>query len=229
MLFSGFEQEVIAWFTAYAYEPYAVYAAVVGLMLASSFGLPLPEEVIILSSGLVAHIALHPDIYPPPNPEAESVNLIFLACLCFTAVFLSDLLIYALGKYFGKPLTRKIWFRKLVSKRAMYRVQTWMLKYGFWASGIFRFTPGLRFPGHMACGMTGVPISKFIAVDGTAALLTVPTQIILIGYYGETVMKHLKEIKFIFLGGITLFLIYIIFNWVRRRLQPKGNSLPQGN
>ena len=89
-----FETQLLNWFISYAYQPEMVYFGIVAFMFASSFGLPLPEEVVLLSAGVVAHIAAHPELYPKPYPEADGVNLIFTAGLCFFAVFFSDLVVY---------------------------------------------------------------------------------------------------------------------------------------
>jgi membrane protein DedA with SNARE-associated domain len=210
-MFGITEAEVIAWFVAKAYEPAFIYSAIILLMYASSFGLPLPEEVPLISAGLVGHVAMHPDLYPPPPSGGEPVNLYVLAAVCFFAVFTSDLLIYSLGKFAGQPLLKRPRFKKLVESKNFRRVQTWTQKYGFWASGIFRFTPGLRFPGHFACGTMGVPIWKFIAVDGGAALISVPTQILLVGYYGDVILNNFKPIKMVLFGVLAVVIAVTVW------------------
>lgn len=203
-MFGITEAEIIAWFVEKAYEPAFIYSAICLLMYASSFGLPLPEEVPLIGAGLVGHVAMHPELYPPPPTGGEPVNLYVLAAVCFFAVFTSDLLIYSLGKFAGQPLLKRPRFAKLVQSKNFKRVQEWTQRYGFWASGIFRFTPGLRFPGHFACGTMGVPIWKFIAVDGTAALVSVPTQILLVGFYGDVILNNFREIKLVLFGVIAI-------------------------
>lgn len=225
MFSSDLELQIFEWFMDYAYEPYIVYAGIFLIMYASSFGLPLPEEIVIISAGIVAHIAAHPHIYPPPEVGAQSVNLYVTAGLCFVAVFSSDLLIYTLGRVFGGKLLKTPWFSKMIGPDLLSKVMRWMNRYGFWASGIFRFTPGLRFPGHLACGMTRVPLSKFIFIDGGAALLSVPTQILLIGFYGRDVVQYFKEFKyglFIFLALVVAF--FLLKKWFLRSLPGKQTS-----
>jgi membrane protein DedA with SNARE-associated domain len=206
----GLEDQVALWFSQYAYQPMWVYLGVVLLMFASSFGLPVPEEVTLISAGLVAYMAMHPDLYPPPYEGAKTVNLYILATVCFLAVIGSDFLIFWLGKYFGRPLLDRPRFQRYFSREAIARVESWVLRYGPWAAGIFRFTPGLRFPGHMMCGMMGFPPSRFLAVDGTAALLTVPTQIILVAHFGSTILYYLGRFKFILAGILLAALLAIL-------------------
>ena len=222
-MFSGqLEQQLLEWFISYAYEPQIVYAMIFGVMYASSFGLPLPEEIVIISAGLVAHFASHPELYPPPEGASHGVSIFSTSVVCFIAVFSSDLLIYSLGRLFGPRLLTQRWFKKLIGPTVLKKSYAWMQKYGFWASGIFRFTPGIRFPGHLVCGMTRVPVLKFIAVDGTAALISVPTQIILIGLYGETVIRYLKDTRSLVITVAFILLSVLLFRWWRSRSLQEG-------
>jgi membrane protein DedA with SNARE-associated domain len=91
----------------------------------------------------------------------------------------------------------------------MKKIERWTAKYGIWASGVFRFTPGLRFPGFWTCGMGGLPLWKFALVDGAAALLSVPTQVILVYYYGERILDFIKQIKVIVLIVLILILLLV--------------------
>ena len=84
-------------------------------------------------------------------------------------------------------------------------------------AGVFRFTPVLRFPGHMACGMLGVSHLKFWLSDGVAALLTVPTQVLLVAYYGEEILTYFKQFKIVIVA--ILVLAAISFFVFRKRLQ----------
>jgi membrane protein DedA with SNARE-associated domain len=161
-------------------------------------------------------------MYPRPEGAGEPVNLYTLAIVCFSAVFLSDLLIYFLGKFLGRNLLSRPRFEAFRNSKNFLRVQGWTRKYGAWASGIFRFTPGLRFPGHLTCGMMGVPVWKFVAVDGTAALLTVPTQILLVGYYGDVILQNFKYVKIVL---IVLVLAVIAWAVIKKLPQLRNRNL----
>lgn len=203
------EQAFFAWFGQFAYQPMLVYLIIILFMLASSFGLPIPEEVTLISTGLVTFMARNPGKYPPPYEGAPHVDL-FVACnVAFFAVFLSDTLVFSIGKYFGKTVTKKPLFKKFVSDVAFAKIKHLSQKYSYWVCGIFRFTPGLRFPGHLSCGMTGISWTKFLVIDGLAALISVPTQIMLVAYYGEDIIKQVK--RFNAAIGIIVGLIIVVF------------------
>jgi len=110
----------------------------------------------LVSAGLVAYMARNPSLYPPPTPDAEGVNLTVLSVVCFLAVLGSDILIYFLGRFFGKKIIRTKFFNNNIGQARFNKINKLFQKYSFWACGLFRFTPGIRFPGHMSCGLMGI-------------------------------------------------------------------------
>ena len=212
----GLEDQIVQWFTYMAYDPMSVYLMVVVLMFASSFGLPLPEEVTIISSSLTAYMATHPDKYPPPSDIDNPVNPYTLALICLLSVFLTDYLVYWIGSHFGDHLKSHPRWSLYFKKKSFKKVQQWIHDYGTFAPCIFRFTPGIRFPGHLMCGIIQFPRWKFIGVVGIAALLTVPTQVLLISFYGEIILSLLSKIKLTFLFLVILF-IAIFYFWKRNK------------
>jgi membrane protein DedA with SNARE-associated domain len=211
------EAGLLKFFAEYAYQPGYVYGFICCFMLAASFGLPIPEELTLISAGLVAHMAQHPDVYPPPYPGAEGVNTVTLCIVSFLAVFGSDFVVYMIGKVFGGRIIKTKFFQKQVAGAGFDKINSWFQKYGGWACGIFRFTPGLRFPGHLSCGLLGIPLWKFCAVDGLAALLSVPTQVYVVSVYGEVILGKLKEFKIILLYVLAAALVI----WLIRRVYLK--------
>ncbi|MEX1099355.1 MAG: DedA family protein [Bacteriovoracaceae bacterium] len=204
---------VIEFFAGYAYQPMFVYCFIVLFMTASSFGLPIPEEMTLISAGLVAYMAGHPDKFPPPTPDAEGVNLFILSAVCFFAVLGSDILIYFIGKVFGRRIVQSKFFNKRISQERFNKINNVFNKYSHWACGLFRFTPGVRFPGHLSCGLMGVPLWKFVLIDGAAALISVPTQVMLVAYYGDVIVGKFKEFK-VAVGAILL--AFLLF-WILKR------------
>lgn len=205
------QEALMAFFTGFAYEPMKVYWFITLFMFASSFGLPVPEELVLISAGLVAYAAHHPDLFPPPYPGAEGVNVVTLSIVCFLVVFGSDLVVYFIGKYFGGKIIKTRFFQKQVAGKGFDTINSWFQKYGGWACGIFRFTPGLRFPGHMSCGLLGIPLWKFIAIDGAAALISVPTQVYFVATYGKVILDRVAEFKLYVFGAFAvIFLVWIL-------------------
>lgn len=213
---------LMAFFSQYAYQPMFVYMFVTLFMLAASFGLPIPEELVLISSGLVAYMAHHPEQYPPPTPGAEGVNIITLCIVSFFAVLGSDTVVYLIGKLFGGKIIKTKFFQKQVAGEGFDRINRWFQKYGSLAAGIFRFTPGLRFPGHLSCGLLGLPMWKFLLVDGAVALISVPTQVYIVGTYGGDILKKIAEFKKYVLIAVAVVAVI----WLGKKVYQKWATKP---
>jgi membrane protein DedA with SNARE-associated domain len=214
------EAGLMNFFAPFAYQPGQVYTFVILFMFASSFGLPIPEELTLISVGLVANMAHHPEKFPPPFPGAEGVNVVTLCIVCFLAVFVSDLVVYLIGRYFGARIIKTKFFQKQVAGAGYDKINSWFQRFGGWACGIFRFTPGLRFPGHMSCGLLGIPLWKFCAIDGLAALISVPTQVYFVATYGQVVLGYLGEFKmYVMIAAAIAFVI-----WAGRKIYLKNTK-----
>lgn len=217
-MFDQFEAWITTFFYSFAYSPYLVYGAICGFMILSAFGLPIPEEVILISAGFAGFVALNPAIYPPPDPSAHGVNIYATATIAFLAVILADLLIYSIGRRFG-PRIMRIWpFNKVFTPQATEKIRGWTQRYGLWAVFILRFTPGARFPGHLMCGAMGMSIWGFITVDFIAAGLSVPTQVLLVAHYGQYILKYFQQFKLLLMAFFAFLIAYLMIrNWLSRR------------
>jgi membrane protein DedA with SNARE-associated domain len=205
-------------FSQYAYSPGLVYGAVCGFMLLSAFGLPLPEELILVSAGLVGYMSINPHEFPPPYPGAHHVNIFVLAAVSFLAVLGSDYLIFHLGAKLGPKLFRVRWFARMLNEAKLQKIQNWMWEYGYWMVFLFRFTPGVRFPGHLTCGAMGLSKWRFMAVDSLAAGISVPTQVLLVAIYGETILKYVGRGKLVVVGSVSIALgFFLLTKWLARR------------
>lgn len=213
-------EPIFQYLSSYAYQPGLVYLAIFVLMYLSSFGLPIPEEVTLLSVGFLAFMGSRPDLFPPQVPDAVPISAVSVAIVCSIAVLSSDMFVYGIGRFFGRKALDVPLMRKFFSADAQERVENFTKRYGLWAVGAFRFMPGLRFPGHLLCGCFRLPFLVFLAVDGFAVIISVPTQVLLIAYYGEEILWFLKTFKvFVLFAVISGLTIYFLRVWLRKRAQ----------
>jgi membrane protein DedA with SNARE-associated domain len=203
----------------YAYEPNMVYGTVFAMMLASGFGLPVPEEVYIVSVGLLAYMGAHPDLFPPPYAGAPVINGYEAAIVTLLAVIFADFLVFTLGRVFGKKIISRPRFKTIFTEEVMARIQRWVKKYGIMAAFIFRFTPGVRFPAHIALGMLSFSAWQFVLVDAFAAVISVPSQILLIYHFGEPILAGINRFKIIIFGALVAGLvIFVVHKLYQKRL-----------
>jgi membrane protein DedA with SNARE-associated domain len=219
------EQMAIELLQSVAHSPFLVFSVLFLIMYASSFGLPIPEEITLLTLGFLVWLGNNPDpVTGVVTPNGINIHL--AAWLAFIAVFSSDVIVYELGRKFGAKILTLPVLNKLAQPVMLEKVNQWMNRWGFWSAGVFRFTPGIRFPGHLSCGMLGVSRTKFVLVDGTAALVSVPTQVYLVGIYGKDIIDLIKKYQpwviAALLVGVVVYYRKEIFNLLIRRPKPSA-------
>ncbi|MFS4461230.1 DedA family protein [Bdellovibrio sp. HCB2-146] len=219
------QEPIFQWMSQFAYQPGIVYAALIGMMMLSAVGFPLPEEVTLISVGILAFMGANPDHFPPPYPGAPVVNVHTAAIIAFVAVVVSDTLIYVLGRFFGRKILYHPRVQRLFPADMMKKVEEWTHKYGAYACGIFRFTPGLRFPGHLVCGVMKFPVWKFLVIDGIAAAISVPTQIYLLAHYGEPILNKLRQFKLVVLAVFAVIVLYFVVKRIHKKWVTRNVSL----
>jgi len=211
-------------FQIYANQPYMVYGFLLMLMTASSFGLPVPEEFTLVTVGFLAYTAQN---QVPLSPDA--INMYTLATVSFLAVLASDILVYSIGRFNGEKLKKTKFFKKKIKQERYDKINSLFQKYSGFAIFGFRFMPGVRFPGHLTCGMSGVPFRKFLLIDGLAALVSVPTQVLLVAIYGKIILSTIDKYKYIVMGTMfALFVGFILFKMYQyKKNRDKKNSVSE--
>jgi membrane protein DedA with SNARE-associated domain len=211
------KEPIFQWISQFAYQPGTVYLYIIAMMLLSAVGLPIPEEITLISVGILVFIGQNPESFPPPFAGAPVVNVHYAALIALCAVVFSDALIYSIGRFYGRKLIYHPRVHRFFPPEMMKKIEDWTHKYGKFACGLFRFTPGIRFPGHLACGMMQFPFWKFLLIDGLAAVLSVPTQIYLLARYGEPILMKLRQFKIALLIVIVALGLYFLFKKYQKK------------
>jgi membrane protein DedA with SNARE-associated domain len=85
---------------------------------------------------------------------------------------------------------------------------------------VARFLPGLRAPVFFSAGVFKIPFWKMLAFDGTAALISVPTLVLVAYFFGSQIERVKHATAQVQIGvGVTLFVLIagVIFWKVRKR------------
>ena len=193
-------------------EPYGTHSHIVmfGILIACGFGLPMPEDVVLLSGGVLA---------------SHGVTKLWLVnVVCLGGVLIGDSTIFWIGRTLGAQVKTKGVFKKVFTESRDETVRRFFDKYGTRVIFMARFMPGLRTPIFLTAGTFKVNFAKFAALDGFAALLSVP----LWCWVGFEFGKNLEDldIKIRQFGwGIHSLLgaaviIFVLYRLVKRRLPP---------
>ena len=183
-----------------------VYAKLAGILLLCGLGLPIPEDVSLISAGYLAHrgtVQLHP---------------VFL--VCFAAVLGGDTLAFTLGRLFGtKILASRIGHRYFTPRRQL-RVRAYFRKYGSKVVFIARFLPGLRFSMFLSAGMLHVRPYVFFVYDSLAAMLSVPFLIYMAWYFGDRIDQVIlwaRRSEYGILALVALVALWLAYKILRKR------------
>ena len=179
------------------------YIAVFACLILCGLGVPVPEDITLVSGGVISGLAL-------ANPH-------IMCAVGLTGVLAGDSTMFLAGRIFGYRVQRLKFFRKVVSPQRFSQIQKKFKKHGLGLLFVARFLPGLRSPIYLVAGMSHrISYLTFIVMDGLAALISVPVWIYL-GYFFadnlDILMEYVHDVqKAIFLAlGLLAVIIAVIY------------------
>lgn len=194
------------------------YVAVFAMLLVCGFGVPVPEDVTLVTGGVIAGLGY------------ADVNTMFLVGMA--GVLIGDGMVFTLGRFQGERVMRAPGFRRVLTPERFASAQGAFTKYGHWVMFVARFLPGLRTPVFFTAGMTRrVSFLTWLLMDGVAALISVPIWIYL-GYFGarnwDWMFGMLRNFQFGIFGLLGLGAVALGAVWWRRRQRARcAASRPQ--
>jgi len=179
------------------------YIAVFACLILCGLGVPVPEDITLVSGGVISGLAL-------ANPH-------IMCAIGLAGVLAGDSTMFLAGRIFGYRVQRLKFFRKVVSPQRFSQIQRKFKKHGLGLLFVARFLPGLRSPIYLVAGMSHrISYITFIVMDGLAALISVPVWIYL-GYFFadnlDILMEYVHDVqKAIFLAlGLLAVIIAVIY------------------
>ncbi|MBL8021282.1 MAG: DedA family protein [Leptospirales bacterium] len=172
------------------------YIVVFSVLLLCGFGLPLPEDVMLFTGGMLAYFG--------------KADVHVMVVVAFAGVMIGDGTIFFLGSKFGLALTKKAFFARILSPERLNAVREQFHKHGNKIVFAARFMPGLRTPVFFTAGTLHLPFRVFLFYDGFAALISVPTIIYLVYAFGHEVEYIVGAIKSVEHGVIFLIVGVIL-------------------
>ena len=191
---------LVSFFTDYG------YLAVLFVLIICGFGVPIPEDITLVSGGIIA------GMYP------EQVNVHTMLVVSMFGVLFGDSTMYWLGRIYGARILRVRFIRKFLTVQRLRMVRDKFDQYGNRVLFIARFLPGLRAPIYMVSGVTRrVSYLRFVLLDFFAAIISVPIWVYL-GYYGahkrDWLMEQIKTGQtgiYILIGALALFIGWKVY------------------
>lgn len=183
------------------------YLCVLVVLIATSFGMPIPEDISLLTGGYLCNRGL--------------ASLYIMIAVGMVGVLAGDVVLFTLGRVFGHRVVEHRVVRRLVHPSRLLLAEHLFQRHGVKIIFAGRFLPGLRPMIWVASGVLKVRFWKFAAVNGFAACISVPTLIVLGKVFGHNLDKLKSEVRtvthllvlVILTVGLAAFTIY----WHRRQ------------
>lgn len=209
-------ETLIAFFSSYS------YAAVFFVLLACGFGIPIPEDITLISGGVISGLGY--------------ANVHWMLVVCMLGVLIGDSTMYWLGRIYGLKILRFRLIKPLVRKGRLTAVRKMFDKYGNRLLFTARFLPGLRSVVYLVSGVTQrVPFWQFLLVDFCAAIISVPIWVYLGDFGAENLdwlhaqMKKGQAAVHIILVVVLLFVVWKVYKYRKNKKQTKITAVHSEN
>lgn len=183
------------------------YLAVFAVLLACGFGVPIPEDITLVTGGIISGLGY--------------TNVHVMVVVGLAGVLVGDGIIFMLGRIYGKRILRFRFIARLMKPKRYAQMQRIFDKYGNRALFVARFLPGLRTPIFLSAGMSRrVSVWRWLMMDGLAALISVPA-LIYMGDLGaanrDELMKNVHKFQHILLLLTLILVAWVAWNFWRKR------------
>lgn len=193
------------------------YLVIFGILLACGLGLPLPEDIPLIATGYLIWDG--------------TMGWVPALAVTLAGVLIGDTLLFYLGRRVGKKILRQHRFQAIFPPARVRRASAYFRKYGDKLIFFARFVAGFRAVVFFMAGAMKVRYSRFLLLDGLAALISVPAWVAL-GYgfghfFGDEIsmiLKRLKEVKTVFGVVVALVVIVVVFRWISKKRASSKNK-----
>ena len=136
------------------------YPGVFLVLLATGLGLPIPEELPIAIAAMMARWQL--------------MHWMGALLSCLAGVLAGDMLLYWVGRHFGRQILKWSTVRRMLTPAREARVMDAYHRHGLKFVVMARLVMGLRAAAFLTAGLVRVPFPRFFLVDIVAVLISVP-------------------------------------------------------
>ncbi len=180
----------------------SLYIGMLLLLFIASLGVPLPEDVPLLLGGAVARFQDKPLIY------------VFIVGLI--GVMSGDIVLYTAGRKFGMDVLKLRPFRALFTPTHIAHVKYQFKIRGNWIIFFGRFFAGIRSVMCVTAGLCKVPAWKFVLIDLTGAVLSVPLLITIGWWFSGNITKIIKNVATVerIVGAIVVIVIVSVVTYI---------------
>lgn len=162
------------------YIEHFTYAGLFLVLVLCGLGLPVPEELPLLTGGFLAYRGITQ--YP--------TTLV----IAFVGVMAGDNSLFFLGRRFGTGLLRYLGSMRPRTRQRIERLKIFMNRHGHMAIFYARFLAGVRALIYLTAGSAGVTPRRFVVYDALGAVISVPLVVSLGYFFGDQIDSAIRGI-----------------------------------
>lgn len=189
------------------------YFAFASVLIIAGFGVPIPEDIPLLFIGYLS------------APANGMLNVWVTIAVAMACILGADGLFYFIGYTVRRRRNGELptFVKRFLTPQRREQAEHYFSRYGARTVFFGRFLPGLRTPIFLCAGLWGVKPLRFLAADGGAALISVPT-LVFVGYFFGDHMEDIKAIvgrvEYAIVAAIVIFAVGSFFahRWRNKRL-----------
>jgi membrane protein DedA with SNARE-associated domain len=186
------------------------------LLVLAGIGFPVPEEIPTVALGIW--------VAKPDTKETLGVLRWIALPVAWTGVILSDVLLYWIGRLWGRKLLQHRWLAKLAPEDKRAKIERNFQQYGVKILLFIRWVPAIRSPMFITAGISRIPFVSFLIADAIAAIAGHSLLFFLAWWFGDTFQDLInrftgleEKIKpLIILIVILGVVIYFVIHFYRR-------------
>jgi len=192
-------------------NPILIYIAVFGIAFIENIFPPFPSDVIVAFSGALAAVA--------------DISLPLVIVFAVTGSTTGFIVMYFIGKFAGDKIL-EVGKIKFISPEAIFTVEKWFQKYGYWLIVANRFLAGTRAIISFFAGMSEMNLRKTIILSAVSSLIW-NLILIFVGFYvGHNLNKISYYIttynKVVFAIILAVAVFYILRFFIKRKSNVKN-------
>lgn len=136
---------------------------------------------------------------------------------CFAGIFVGDILLFLIGRVFGRRVSGHPLFSRFVSDKALEKAGDWLERRGPETIFLSRFIIGLRLPTYLAAGFLKTNLLRFSIYFFIASAVWTPILVASTAYAQQFIFK-----QHWLLGTVLLFIVLRVgfhyLSWENRRM-----------
>jgi membrane protein DedA with SNARE-associated domain len=182
------------------------YPGVFLVLLVTGLGVPIPEELPIVIAAMMS--------------RWQVMHWAGALGSCLGGVLAADMLLYGVGRHFGRRILEWPTARRILSPEREARVMEAYRRHGLKFVVMARLVMGLRAAAFLTAGLVRVPFLRFVLVDVAAVLVSVPLAFAVAYLVADSVvvaLAYVHEMQLWVGGAVVLVAVIWLLIWWRRR------------